>query len=30
MEHLDRQKWVGEIAKINRRLNDRQDDGPGF
>ena len=22
LEHLERQKWVGEIAKINRRLNE--------
>lgn len=29
MEHLDRQKWVSEIARINRRLNE-QDDGAGF
>jgi len=23
MEHLERQKWVAEIARINRRLNDQ-------
>ena len=23
LEHLERQKWVTEIAKINRRLNER-------
>lgn len=22
MEHSERQQWVGEIAKINRRLNE--------
>jgi hypothetical protein len=22
LEHVDRQRWVDEIAKINRRLND--------
>ena len=22
MDHLDRQRWVTEIAKINRRLNE--------
>lgn len=22
MEHLERQKWVAEISKINQRLND--------
>jgi hypothetical protein len=22
LEHLERQQWVGEIAKINKRLND--------
>ncbi len=22
MEHRERQRWVAEIAKINRRLND--------
>jgi len=22
MEHRDRERWVGEIAKINRRLNE--------
>jgi hypothetical protein len=22
MEHRDREQWVGEIAKINRRLNE--------
>jgi hypothetical protein len=29
MEHLDRQKWVSEIARINRRLNE-QDGGAGL
>jgi len=23
MEHLERQKWVAEIARINGRLNDQ-------
>jgi hypothetical protein len=22
LEHADRKRWVGEIAKINRRLNE--------
>jgi hypothetical protein len=24
LEHLERQRWVEEIAKINKRLNDAQ------
>jgi hypothetical protein len=24
MEHRDRQKWVAEIARINRRMNEDQ------
>ncbi len=27
MEHRDRQGWVAEIAKINRRLNDASTTG---
>ncbi|PJF39625.1 MAG: hypothetical protein D6737_18590 [Chloroflexi bacterium] len=30
MEHRERQQWVAEIGKINRRLNDALDDGRGF
>jgi len=24
MEHAERQRWVAEIAKINRRLNEQE------
>jgi hypothetical protein len=27
LDHLERQKWVQEIAKINRRINSGEDDG---
>jgi hypothetical protein len=25
LEHAERQRWVGEIAKINRRQNESED-----
>lgn len=27
LEHRDRQRWVTEIAKINRRINETVEDG---
>jgi hypothetical protein len=27
LEHAERQRWVVEIAKINRRLNEEQENG---
>ena len=27
MEHVDRRRWVNEIAKMNKRINDEIDGG---
>ncbi|HKQ79335.1 MAG TPA: DUF6760 family protein [Blastocatellia bacterium] len=27
LEHRERQRWVGEIAKINKRFNDQEPRG---